>query len=87
AGAGLSGMPYVTARNIVNVLHDLSPRSTYFPLVVVFCQKYAKRTGIGTLVSIMLPYSVVFIASWTLLLIAYWVLGVPLGLQASYTYP
>lgn len=35
----------------------------------------------------MLPYSVVFLISWTAFLIAYWMLGIPLGLQAPYTYP
>jgi hypothetical protein len=39
--------------------------SAYFPLVVVFCQRYAKNTGVGTLVSLMLPYSVVFLVAWT----------------------
>jgi aminobenzoyl-glutamate transport protein len=65
----------------------VTPLMPYFPLVVVFCQKYVKKTGIGTLVSIMLPYSLVFISCWTLFLIAYWLLGIPLGLQASYVYP
>ena len=53
----------------------------------LFCQKYVKNTGIGTLVSLMLPYSLVFITCWTLFLIVYWLLGIPLGLQAAYVYP
>ena len=65
----------------------ITPLMPYFPLVVVFCQKYVKKTGIGTLVSIMLPYSLVFIICWTLFLIAYWLIGIPLGLQAGYVYP
>ena len=65
----------------------ITPLMPYFPLVVVFCQKYVKKTGIGTLVSIMLPYSLVFIICWTLFLIAYWFIGIPLGLQAGYVYP
>ncbi len=65
----------------------ITPLMPYFPLVVVYCQKYFKGTGIGTLVSTMLPYSVSFIATWTLLLLGYWAIGLPLGLQATYTYP
>ncbi len=65
----------------------ITPLMPYFPLVVVFCQKYVKKTGIGTLVSLMLPYAVVFLLVWTAYLVLYWVLGIPLGLQASYTYP
>ena len=59
----------------------------YFPLIVVFCQRYVKSTGIGTLVALMLPYTVTLLATWTLLLLAFWGLGLPLGLGASYTYP
>ena len=58
----------------------------YFPLIVVYCQKYVKTTGIGTLVSIMMPYTVVFGIVWTLFLLLYWFLGIPLGLQANYDY-
>lgn len=65
----------------------ITPLMPYFPLVVVFCQRYYKKTGIGTLTSIMLPYSVTFLVIWTLFLILYWTLGIPLGLQASYSYP
>ncbi|MEL7059180.1 MAG: AbgT family transporter [Acidobacteriota bacterium] len=65
----------------------ITPLMPYFPLVVVYCQRYFKATGIGTLTSIMIPYSVIFMIAWTLFLIAYWMLGIPLGLGASYVYP
>jgi aminobenzoyl-glutamate transport protein len=35
----------------------------------------------------MLPYSVVFLVLWTIALLLFWLLGLPLGLQATYTYP
>jgi aminobenzoyl-glutamate transport protein len=35
----------------------------------------------------MLPYSIAFLITWTLFLLAYWMLGIPLGLQAPYGYP
>ena len=59
----------------------------YFPLVVVFCQRYVKSTGIGTVTAMMLPYTVTFMVVWTLFLMGYWALGLPLGLQAEYVYP
>ena len=65
----------------------ITPLMPYFPLVVVYCQKYVKNTGVGTLISLMLPYSIVFLVGWTLFLLAYWGLGAPLGLQASYVFP
>jgi aminobenzoyl-glutamate transport protein len=56
-------------------------------LIVVYAQRYVKSTGVGTLVSLMLPYSLTFLLTWTLLLIVYWSLGLPLGLQATYSHP
>jgi aminobenzoyl-glutamate transport protein len=65
----------------------ITPLMPYFPLVVVYCQRYVKQTGIGTLTSLMLPYSVAFLVVWSGFLLLYWLLGIPLGLQASYGYP
>ncbi len=64
----------------------ITPLMPYFPLVVVFCQRYVKKTGIGTLVSMMLPYCIVLLVCWTIFLLIFWGLGLPLGLQASYEY-
>jgi aminobenzoyl-glutamate transport protein len=79
----LTQAAYRVGDSTTNIITPLMP---YFPLVVVFSQRYVRNTGIGTLVSLMLPYSMVFITSWTLLLLAYWALGLPLGLQAPYVY-
>ncbi|TQV74203.1 AbgT family transporter [Exilibacterium tricleocarpae] len=67
-----------------NVVTPLMP---YFPLVVVYCQRYVKGTGIGTVVSLMLPYSIAILLAWTVFLLIYWGLGLPLGIQSSYVYP
>lgn len=64
----------------------ITPMMPYFPLVVVFCQKYVKQTGIGTVVSLMLPYSLCFLIFWTLYLLLYWQLGLPLGPGVKYEY-
>jgi len=55
--------------------------------VVVFCQRYVRSTGIGSLLAMMLPFSVTLLVLWTLLLIGFWAAGIPLGVQSSYTYP
>jgi len=65
----------------------LTPLMPYFPLIVVFCQRYVTAAGIGTLVSIMIPYSIALSILWTLFLLAFWGLGIPLGVGASYVYP
>jgi aminobenzoyl-glutamate transport protein len=80
----LTQAAYRVGDSSTNIVTPLMP---YFPLVVVYAQRYVKSTGIGTLVSLMLPYSVAFLLTWSLLLVLYWGLGIPLGLQASYSYP
>ncbi len=65
----------------------ITPLMPYFPLVVVYCQRHVKSTGIGTLTSLMIPYSIVFLVVWTLFLLLYWTVGIPLGLGAFYSYP
>ncbi len=65
----------------------ITPLLPYFPLIVVFCQKYVKSTGIGTLISMMLPYSIALLTLWSAFLIGFWALDIPLGIGASYTYP
>ena len=80
----LTQAAYRVGDSVSNIITPLLP---YFPLVVVFCQRYVKNTGIGTLVSMMLPYFFIFMITWTIFLLVYWWLGIPLGLQASYTYP
>jgi aminobenzoyl-glutamate transport protein len=64
----------------------ITPMMPYFPLVVVFCQRYVKSTGIGTVTSIMLPYSITFLIVWSSFLFLYWQLGFPLGIQGGYEY-
>ena len=64
----------------------ITPLMPYFPLIVVFCRRYVQRAGIGTLVALMLPYSITFLVGWTAFLMVYWSLGLPLGIGSSYTY-
>jgi aminobenzoyl-glutamate transport protein len=80
----LTQAAYRVGDSTTNIITPLMP---YFPLVVVFCQRYVRGAGIGTVASMMLPYSVSFLVTWTLFLLVYWALGLPLGLQAPYTYP
>jgi aminobenzoyl-glutamate transport protein len=47
--------------------------------MVGFAAKYQKDAGIGTIVSLMLPYTAILLVVWTLLLIAWYLLGLPLG--------
>ncbi len=79
----LTQAAYRVGDSTTNIITPLMP---YFPLVVVYCQRYMKNTGIGTVTALMLPYSLMFLLLWSAYLLAYWGLGLPLGLQASYGY-
>jgi aminobenzoyl-glutamate transport protein len=61
-----------------NVITPLMP---YFPLTVLYCRRYVPSTGVGTVVAMMLPYSITFLTTWTALLVAYWAAGLPLGIR------
>jgi aminobenzoyl-glutamate transport protein len=62
-----------------SVTNVISPLMSYFPLIVAFMKKYADDAGIGTVVATMLPYSFTFFLVWTVLLIGWLLLGLPLG--------
>jgi aminobenzoyl-glutamate transport protein len=80
----LTQAAYRVGDSSTNIITPLMP---YFPLIVAFSQRWVTSTGIGTVTSIMLPYSITLLVTWSLFLIAYWGLGIPLGLAATYTYP
>ena len=80
----LTQAAYRVGDSSTNIITPLMP---YFPLVVIYCQRYVKNTGIGSLAAMMLPYSMWFLGAWTAFLLIYYALGLPLGFASSYTYP
>ena len=61
-------------------MNTITPLNAYFALVVGFAYKYDKNTGVGTIVSLMLPYVVWMFLLWTLLFAIWYWLGLPWGL-------
>jgi aminobenzoyl-glutamate transport protein len=57
----------------------LTPLMAYFPLIVIFAKRYRKDAGIGTVVSLMLPYAIVLSILWTLFFVVWYLIGIPLG--------
>jgi aminobenzoyl-glutamate transport protein len=57
----------------------ITPLMAYFPLIVVFTKRYKKDAGIGTVVSLMLPYVVVLSIAWILFFVAWYLIDIPLG--------
>jgi aminobenzoyl-glutamate transport protein len=72
----LTQMAYRIADSSTNII---SPLMTYFAIIIAFAQKYDKKMGIGTLVSVMVPYSMFFLIGWTIMLIIWFLFGIPLG--------
>ncbi|MGM0613115.1 MAG: AbgT family transporter [Bacteroidota bacterium] len=62
-----------------SVTNLITPMMSYFALIVTFAQKYDERNGIGTIISTMIPYSVILTIAWTLLLVLWLLTGLPLG--------
>ena len=60
-------------------VNALTPLMVYLPFIVTVAQRYQKKSGIGTVVALMLPYSGIVLAAWTVLFIAWFLLGIPLG--------
>jgi len=81
----LTQAAYRIGDSSTNIITPLMP---YFPLVVAFSQRYVKNTGIGTLIALMIAYSLCFLILWTGFLLFYWqMLGWELGPDAPYSYP
>ena len=63
----------------------IAPMMSYFALIVAFFERYDKRSGIGTVVATMLPYTVTFFMCWSILLMIWMTLGLPVGPGAALT--
>lgn len=57
----------------------ITPLNQYFPLILGFAVRYVPKTGIGSMIALMLPYSVAFLITWTLMLMGWIALGLPVG--------
>jgi len=69
-----------------SVTNIISPMMSYFALIIAFFQRYEPKSGIGTLVSVMLPYSFVFLIGWSILF-AFWIgFDLPIGPGAPLDY-
>jgi aminobenzoyl-glutamate transport protein len=57
----------------------ITPLMSYFAMIVVFAKRYDEESGLGTLIATMVPYSVVFLIGWLLMMVVWYFLGLPLG--------
>ena len=60
--------------------NSITPLNAYFAMIVTFAQRYQEDAGVGTVIALMLPYVLIVLVAWTLLLAAWHLLGLPWGL-------
>jgi aminobenzoyl-glutamate transport protein len=70
-----------------SVTNGITPFNPYLVIVLAFVQRYRADAGIGTLLALMLPYTLVFAPVWALLLGLWVAVGWPLGPGGPLTYP
>jgi aminobenzoyl-glutamate transport protein len=46
---------------------------------VLLAQKYKKRAGVGTVVSLMIPYMLIIAVAWTVFYVLWYLIGIPFG--------
>jgi p-aminobenzoyl-glutamate transporter AbgT len=51
----------------------------YLPFIVLLAQRYRKDAGVGTVVSLMIPYTLIVAVGWILFFVAWYLIGIPLG--------
>lgn len=67
---------YRVGDSSTNIITPLMP---YFPLVLALLQKYRQDAGVGTLLAMMVPFSLVMLVGWSAFLAVWLMLGIPLG--------
>ncbi|MBE2281445.1 MAG: AbgT family transporter [Ignavibacteriaceae bacterium] len=70
-----------------SVSNVISPMMSYFALIIAFFQKYDKNAGIGTLIATMIPYTIVFTIGWSIMLVIWMLIGLPVGPGSELYYP
>lgn len=73
---GLTQAAFRIGDSLTNIV---TPMMSYFALIVTFAQKYDEKNGIGTIISTMLPYTLILTVLWCILLVVWMLIGLPLG--------
>lgn len=80
AGVGVSPELTQAAYRVGDsVTNSIAPLNPYMVIMLVFLQRYVPRAGIGTLISVMLPYTIALLVGWLIMLMIWMALGSPLG--------
>jgi aminobenzoyl-glutamate transport protein len=69
-------LAYRIAESSTNTISPLNP---YIPMILLYMAEYKKESGLGTLISMMMPYAILFLAVWIVFMVLWYLLGLPLG--------
>ena len=73
---GLTQASFRIGDSVSNVI---TPMMSYFALIVTYAQKYDEKYGIGTIISLMIPYTLIFLLAWIVIITIWVITGLPLG--------
>jgi aminobenzoyl-glutamate transport protein len=62
-----------------SVVNIITPCFPYLPIILAAARRYEPKAGVGTLISLMMPYSIAFLIAWTILLLVFYALNWPIG--------
>ena len=57
----------------------ITPLMVYLPFIVLVAQRYRKDAGIGTIIALMIPYTIIVLITWLLFFVAWYLIGIPFG--------
>jgi aminobenzoyl-glutamate transport protein len=76
---GVAPQTVLAAYRVGDSTNVITPLMVYFPFILLVAQRYQKQAGLGTIISLMLPYAFIILVVWIVLFIAWFLLGIPLG--------
>lgn len=60
-------------------MNVITPLMVYLPFIVIVAQRYDKSSGIGTIISLMIPYTLIMLILWIVFFVLWYLIGIPLG--------
>ena len=81
---GLTQAAFRIGDSVTNVI---TPMMSYFALIVTYAQNYDEKNGIGTIISLMIPYTVIFMLVWAIMMTIWMLLGIPVGVDGPIHLP
>jgi aminobenzoyl-glutamate transport protein len=68
-------------------MNVITPLMVYLPFIVLLAQRYKKEAGVGTVISLMIPYTLIIAVTWTVFYVVWYLVGIPLGPGAPVQLP